>query len=154
MKTQTKVLILAAIAALAFLGAWLIPEPTLRALDLASVRGGDPPPCTHHLYSYSCNDLNNYCSQQDGSSQTQCEGTGQAPRYCQTCSGTGTIKLPATTGNLDFLPTMPTSLNCGVYKINAQCVWNALTNKCTCVGDNDITPVTCELTTWNSVNCQ
>jgi hypothetical protein len=155
MKTQTKVLNLAAIAALAFLGAWLIPEPTLRPLDLASVRGGDPPPCTHQLYSYSCNDLNKYCSQQDGSSEVQCEGA-PLPRYCQTCSGSGTIKLPTQGQTLDFRPTTVTSVNCGVYMVDARCVWNPNTNKCYCVGvpDPDPIPVSCELTSWNSVNCK
>jgi hypothetical protein len=128
MKTQTKVLILAAIAALAFLGAWLIPEPTLRPLDLASVRGGDPPlsTCNSRYTWFNCIDFANFCTVR---TESTCH---DSPRLCAGCSTNDSVWRASFTGTYDYLWTYNYEVDCGHPWILAMCTWHPDFKECYC----------------------
>jgi hypothetical protein len=150
MKTQTKVLILAAIAALAFLGAWLIPEPTLRPLDLASVRGGDPPPCTHGQLADTCDDFFNICKQE--STQVDCEP--KDPILCTGCTNAAMINhLDSSHSPRTVIGwSNPVEVDCGWGKTDRKCKW--INGACKCFGTTVM--IGCTTYKWGTLdtNCQ
>jgi hypothetical protein len=142
MKMQTKVLILAAIAALAFLAAWLIPEPTLRPLDLASVKGGEPPPCKYKLLADTCQDWMDFCG--SITSESACNAQGQ----CSGCTGTTPLYSLDSTGYPKTILSGLTSVqvDCGFVRSSPVCSWDA--GVCKCVGQ--ALPGFCQTWAWNS----
>lgn len=68
MRRNLCVVSLLLLAAASAAGAWLLQPPSLRSVDLASVRGGDPPldPCTKKPKWDGCDDLLGSCHDLDG----------------------------------------------------------------------------------------
>ncbi len=69
MSKRILTVVLLLVAVFAFAAACLVSPPSLRAIDLASVVGVDPPlldPCDRTPYDDKCNDIRNRCKSQNG----------------------------------------------------------------------------------------
>jgi hypothetical protein len=147
MKTQTKVLILAAIAALAFLGAWLIPEPTLRPLDLASVRGGEPPPCKYIPKQDGCDDIHATCNPYEYDncpSGTECTRCANDTPFYSLIEGPDPWLLS--------VPNAVDEVDCGITLMNAFCIRFPSGKPCRCVSIIEGVlpcPMYVQVTAWN-----
>lgn len=142
-------LLLAAAASAA--GACLIQPPSLRSVDLASVRGGNPPPCVYTQLMDTCDDVMNACKQ--WTTQVGCVPVLE-DRLCSGCSRSVMMNnLASGQPNKTVLSfSTPVQVDCGNDRSNPKCRWNE--GECKCEGNP--LPVGCIMFKWSILNqnCQ
>ena len=143
MRRNLCVVSLLLLAAASAAGAWLLQPPSLRSVDLASVKGGNPPPCVYRERYDSCNDLHNVCA---STSLENCFIAGQPPLGCQGCTDPVSINTLATDGfKTVYSRSTPVSYLCGHDK--GQPICTPVDNECRCIGTPN--PAMCSFVYWS-----